>query len=44
MTAMGKAGFGAHYAVHLPAPDDFEFWRARARALVQAEVPPDRVS
>ncbi len=35
---------GAHYAVQLPAPDDFAFWRDQARALVQCEVPPDRVS
>ncbi len=35
---------GAHYAVQLPAPDDFAFWRDQARTLVQCEVPPDRVS
>lgn len=35
---------GAHYAVHLPAPDDFVFWRERARGLIQCDVPPDRVS
>ncbi|MBV7259849.1 UdgX family uracil-DNA binding protein [Erythrobacter sp. WH158] len=34
----------AHYTVHLPAPDDFAFWRERARALTQSDVPPDRVS
>ncbi len=32
------------YCVTLPEPDDFEFWRERARVLVQADVPPDRVS
>lgn len=48
MTAQERLGqhvsLGAHYAVHLPAPDDFVFWRQRARALVQCDVPPDRVS
>ena len=44
MTAMQNVGLGAHYAVHLPAPDDFAFWRERARGLVQCDVPPDRVS
>ncbi|MBA4043187.1 MAG: uracil-DNA glycosylase [Erythrobacter sp.] len=33
-----------HYAVHLPASDDFAFWRERARGLIQSDVPPDRVS
>lgn len=41
---MPYAAIGAHYAVHLPAPDDFAFWRERARALVQCDVPPDRIS
>jgi uracil-DNA glycosylase len=44
MSAMPYAAIGAHYAVHLPAPDDFAFWRERARGLVQCDVPPDRVS
>ncbi|MFM7403583.1 MAG: UdgX family uracil-DNA binding protein [Erythrobacter sp.] len=44
MTAMQNVSLGAHYAVHLPAPDDFGFWRERARGLVQCDVPPDRVS
>ncbi|WP_379921575.1 UdgX family uracil-DNA binding protein [Erythrobacter sp. R86502] len=35
---------GAHYAVHLPTPDDFAFWRERARGLIQSDIPPDRVS
>ena len=39
-----NVSFGAHYAVHLPASDDFAAWRERARGLVQADVPPDRVS
>ena len=44
MTAMQNVSLGAHYAVHLPAPDDFAFWRERARGLVQCDVPPDRIS
>ncbi|MFN4019033.1 MAG: UdgX family uracil-DNA binding protein [Erythrobacter sp.] len=44
MTAMRNVALGARYAVHLPAPDDFAFWRARARGLIQCDVPPDRVS
>ncbi len=41
---MQHVSLGAHYAVHLPAPDDFAHWRERARGLVQCDVPPDRVS
>ncbi|MBI1403753.1 MAG: UdgX family uracil-DNA binding protein [Porphyrobacter sp.] len=44
MTAMQNVSIGSHYAVHLPAPDDFAVWRERARGLVQCDVPPDRVS
>ncbi len=44
MTAMQNVSIGTHYAVHLPAPDDFAFWRDRARGLIQCDVPPDRVS
>ncbi|WP_228243993.1 UdgX family uracil-DNA binding protein [Porphyrobacter sp. GA68] len=31
------------YTVELPAPDDFDFWRDRARVLLQCDVPPDQV-
>ncbi|MEO6152666.1 MAG: UdgX family uracil-DNA binding protein, partial [Croceibacterium sp.] len=31
------------YCVALPQPDDFEFWREQARALIQCDVPADRV-
>ncbi len=41
---MQNISLGAHYVVNLPAPDDFAFWRDRARALIQSDVPPDRVS
>ncbi|MBX7481418.1 UdgX family uracil-DNA binding protein [Qipengyuania qiaonensis] len=34
----------ASYRVELPAPDDFEFWRDKARALVQCAIPPDRIA
>ena len=34
----------ARYVVTLPTPDDFAFWRERARALIQCDVPPDRVA
>ena len=44
MTAMQNVSLGAHYTVHLPAPDAFAFWREWARGLVQCDVPPDRVS
>ncbi|QUL38851.1 UdgX family uracil-DNA binding protein [Erythrobacter sp. JK5] len=44
MTAMQNVSLGAHYVVHLAAPDDFAFWRERARGLIQCDVPPDRVS
>ena len=35
---------GTYYVVQMPEPDDFGFWRERARALVQCEVPPDRIA
>ena len=44
MTAMQNVSLGAYYVVHLPEPDDFAFWRERARGLIQCDVPPDRVS
>ncbi|MEO0689724.1 MAG: hypothetical protein AAFY51_05410, partial [Pseudomonadota bacterium] len=44
MTAMQNVSLGAHYVVYLPEPDDFAFWRERARGLIQCDVPPDRVS
>ena len=44
MTVMQHVSLGAHYVVHLPEPDDFAFWRERARGLIQCDVPPDRVS
>ena len=44
MTALQHVKLGTYYVVHLPRADDFDFWRERARALVQCDVPPDRVA
>ncbi|WP_435200621.1 UdgX family uracil-DNA binding protein [Qipengyuania sp. 902] len=35
---------GTYYVVHMPEPDDFDFWRERARGLIQCDVPPDRIA
>mgnify|MGYP002780728810 CR=1 FL=1 len=44
MTALQHVKLGTYYVVNLPEADDFDFWRERARAMVQAEVPPDRIA
>ncbi|QZH74881.1 MAG: UdgX family uracil-DNA binding protein [Erythrobacter sp.] len=44
MTALQHVRLGAYYVISLPEPDDFTFWRERARLLVQCDVPPDRVA
>ncbi|MGB3165328.1 MAG: uracil-DNA glycosylase, partial [Alteraurantiacibacter sp.] len=44
MTALQHVKLGTYYVVNLSEPDDFAFWRERARALVQCDVPPDRVA
>ncbi len=44
MTALQHVKLGTYYVVQLPAPDDFALWRDRARALVQCDVPPDRIA
>jgi hypothetical protein len=44
VSALPQARLASHYMVHLPEPDDFEFWREQARTLVQCEVPPDRIA
>lgn len=44
MTALQHVRLGTYYVVNLPEQDDFDFWRERARALVQADVPPDRIA
>jgi uracil-DNA glycosylase len=38
MSALAEA-----YLVRMPEADDFDFWRNRARALVQCGVPPGRI-
>ena len=44
MTMLQAAHADSFHAVHLPTADDFDFWRDCARALIQARVPPDRIS
>lgn len=44
MTALQHVKLGAYYVVQMPEPDDFDFWRERARQLVQCDVPPDHVA
>ena len=44
MTMLQAARADSFHVVHLPAADDFDFWRDCARALIQARVPPDRIS
>ena len=44
MTAVQRVEPGAWFDVALPEADDFAAWRDQARRLVQAEVPPDRVT
>ena len=44
MTMLPAAHADSFHVVHLPAADDFDFWRDCARALIQARVPPDRIS
>ncbi|HCO46971.1 MAG TPA: uracil-DNA glycosylase, partial [Erythrobacter sp.] len=44
MSALPQARLASYHVVHLPEPDDFEFWREQARTLAQCEVPPDRIA
>ncbi len=44
MTSLSHVKLGTYYAVNLPRPDDFAFWREKARALIQCDVPPDRIA
>lgn len=34
----------SRFTVEMPAPDDFDFWREAARALIQCGIAPDRIS
>jgi len=44
MTALQHVRPHTHYTVQLPRSDDSTFWRERARALIQCDVPPDKVA
>ncbi|XAP77173.1 UdgX family uracil-DNA binding protein [Citromicrobium bathyomarinum] len=44
MTALQHVKPHAHYTVQLPRSDDFAFWRERARALIQCDIPPDKIA
>ena len=44
MTAAQHRRAGERYLIRMPAPDDFEFWRDRARNLVQLGIAPEEVS
>jgi DNA polymerase len=44
MNAPRAADRATDYLIQLPQADDFDFWRDSARALVQAAVPPERVT
>lgn len=44
MTPLRNLEQGDYYTVTMPAPDDFAFWREKARVLVQCGVPPERVA
>lgn len=44
MTMLQAAHADSFHVVDLPTADDFDFWRDCARALIQARVPPDRIS
>ncbi|MBH1944259.1 UdgX family uracil-DNA binding protein [Erythrobacter sp. YJ-T3-07] len=44
MTALQHVKSHAHYTVQLPRSDDFAFWRESARALIQCDIPPDKVA
>ena len=44
MSALQHLQADTYHVVHLPEPDDFEFWREQARTLVQCDVPPDRIA
>lgn len=43
MTALPNPEPNNFYLVHMPEPDDFDFWREQARAFVQCGVPPERI-
>ncbi|GAA4642682.1 UdgX family uracil-DNA binding protein [Pontixanthobacter gangjinensis] len=44
MSAHRQTEDNLHYSVSMLEPDDFAFWRHKARQLVQSNIPPERVS
>lgn len=44
MSAVQSLDRISSYVIHLDEPDDFDGWREKARALVQAGVPPEHVA
>ncbi len=44
MSVLRSAEIDTYYTVHLSEADDFDFWRERARTLVQCGIPPDRIT
>ena len=44
MTALRQSAIAAHYTVSMLEPDDFGFWREKARQLVQCGIAPEQVS
>ena len=44
MSALRQSAIAAHYTVSMLEPDDFAFWREKARQLVQCGIPPEQVS
>lgn len=44
MTALCRSVAAVHYTVSMLEPDDFAFWREKARQLVQCAIPPEQVS
>ena len=44
MSVLRSAEIDTYYTVHLSEADDFDFWRERARTLVQCGVPHDRIT
>lgn len=44
MTSLRHHEAHDYYTVTMPAPDDFTFWRERARVLVQCGIPPERTA
>lgn len=44
MSALCHSAIAAHYTISMLEPDDFAFWRDKARQLVQCGIAPEQVS